>query len=67
MSTTPAFVREVVSVLREKTPNITIGESDGGYHSFRAEEASASHGLYEMEKHFGVRVVNLSGLPAEIR
>lgn len=63
VTTRPEFIAAVVEVLRERTDRIIIGESDGGYHSFRAEEAFAGHGLYELAKRFGVRPVNLSREP----
>ena len=52
-------------MLRERTPHITIGESSGGYHSFPAEAAFESHGLYDLHDRFGVEVVNLTNLEAE--
>ena len=67
VTTTPGFIEAVVGVLRDRTENITIGESDGGYHSFKAEEAFASHGVYEFRRRFGIRVVNLSDGPSERR
>jgi uncharacterized protein (DUF362 family) len=45
---------------------ITIGESDGGYNGYRAEEAFQGHGLYALAKRYGVNVVNLSRLPSEV-
>ncbi len=63
VTTTPAFLEEAVSALRAWTEDLTIGESDGGYHSFRAEEAFASHGVYGLRDRYGVKVVNLSTLP----
>lgn len=65
VTTTPGFIEAVVEILREQTANIIIGESDGGYHSFKAEEAFESHGLYRLKDRFGVRVVNLSNVPSE--
>ena len=65
VTTTPQAIEAVVSALRELTPHVTVGESDGGYHSYQAEEAFRGHGLYDLEKRYGARVVNLSRLPAE--
>ena len=67
VTTTPVFIEAVLAVLRGRTNNITIAESDGGYHSFKAEEAFESHGLYDLGKRFGVQVVNLSAGPSESR
>ncbi|HXF05768.1 MAG TPA: DUF362 domain-containing protein [Blastocatellia bacterium] len=66
VTTRPEFIAAVVEVLRERTNRIIIGESDGGYHSFRAEEAFAGHGLYELARRFDVRLVNLSREPTVI-
>jgi uncharacterized protein (DUF362 family) len=65
VTTTPAFMDACVEVLKDRTPNIIIGESDGGYHGFRAEEAFESHGLYELTRRYNVEVVNLTKLEAE--
>ncbi len=65
VTTSPAFIEAAVDALRAHTPHITIGESDGGYHAFEAEEAFRGHGLYDLADRFGVEVVNLSRLPSE--
>lgn len=67
VTTSPAFIEKVVAAIRGWTPYITVGESDGGYHSFKAEEAFASHGLYRLQDAYGTRVVNLSDAPSERR
>jgi uncharacterized protein (DUF362 family) len=67
VTTTPKAIYSVVSVLRDRTRRITLGESDGGYHSFRAEEAFSGHGLQDMAQQLGFQLVNLSRLPAETR
>jgi len=66
VTVTPEFMAAAVEVLRERTSKIIIGESNGGYHSFQAEEAFESHGLYDVAKRFGVDVVNLTRLPSQI-
>ena len=66
VTVTPEFIAAAVEVLRERTSKISIGESNGGYHSFQAEEAFESHGLYNVAKRFGVEVVNLTRLPSQI-
>lgn len=65
VTTSPVFIEAVVAALRERSQHITVGESDGGYHSFKAEEAFLTHGLYDLVESYGVRVVNLSHEPAE--
>jgi len=67
ITTSPAFLSAVVELIREKTRNITIGESDGGYNSFRADDAFRGHGLDKLASRYGVKLRNLSDLPAEER
>jgi uncharacterized protein (DUF362 family) len=65
VTVTPEFLAATVEVLRERTPHIIVGESNGGYHTFPAEEAFESHGLNDLAKRFGIDVVNLSLCDAE--
>lgn len=60
VTTTPAAIEAVVAALRTRTRNITLGESDGGYHSYKAEDAFRGHGLDYLAKRYGCQVVNLS-------
>lgn len=65
VTTTPAFIAGVAERLRSLTPHIMIGEANGGYHSFSAEEAFQTHGLYELARRLNIGVVNLSQVPCE--
>jgi uncharacterized protein (DUF362 family) len=65
VTVTPAFLRALTETLLPFSSNITIGESEGGQACFQAEEAFASHGLYDLAREFGIRVVNLSKTPEE--
>lgn len=67
VTTTPAFIAAVARALLERTDSVMIGESDGGYHSFSADEAFRTHGLFALQEQLGVRIVNLSAGPAERR
>ena len=67
VTTTPEFLAVVLGALVEFGASVAVGESDGGYHSFAAEEAFRSHGLYDCAKRYGVTVVNLSECPTEGR
>jgi uncharacterized protein (DUF362 family) len=60
VTVTPVFIRALVENLLPLTPNITIGESEGGQACFQAEESFEHHGLYALERDFGIQVVNLS-------
>src|SRR4051812_41886592 len=58
ITVTPEFIRALVETLLPLTSRIVIGESEGGQACFKAEEAFEAHGLYSLEKEYGVRVVN---------
>jgi len=63
ITTSPAFLRELVHELAGRGARITIGESNGGNNLFTAEEAFEDHGVYDLERTYGVRVMNLSSAP----
>lgn len=65
VTTTPAFIEACIAVLRERAGRIIIGEADGGYHGFRAEEAFESHGVYRLCREFGIEALNLTHSPTE--
>ncbi len=60
VTVTPSFLRALIESLLPLTPNIIIGESEGGQACFQAEEAFLSHGLYDLRDEYGIQVVNLS-------
>jgi uncharacterized protein (DUF362 family) len=66
VTTSPAFIRETVRILREKTPHIAIVETDGGYGAWRATESFRGHGLYDLVDEFGVEIVNLCEEASEL-
>jgi len=63
ITTSPDFLRELVHELAGRGARITIGESNGGKNLFMAEEAFQAHGVYDLERIYGVRVMNLSTAP----
>jgi uncharacterized protein (DUF362 family) len=65
VTTTPSGIEAVVAALRDYTPNIIVGESDGGYHAYKAEEAFQGHGLFDLVDRYGIQVRNLTKEPAE--
>jgi uncharacterized protein (DUF362 family) len=64
VTTSPSFIESVVSRLADWTSRITVGEADGGYHAFKAQEAFAAHGLNGLRSRYGISIVNLSEIPA---
>ena len=66
VTTSPEVIRETVKILRDHTPHIAVVETDGGYGAWEASEAFKGHGMYELEKEFGIEVVNLCDEPREL-
>jgi uncharacterized protein (DUF362 family) len=60
VTVTPIFLKKLIENLLPLTPNITIGESEGGQACFSAEDAFKNHGLYTLAKDYGIRIINLS-------
>jgi uncharacterized protein (DUF362 family) len=59
VTTSPALLEAMIQVLRTRCRHLAVGETDGGYHAWKAEEAFRNHGLYELRDKYGVQVVNL--------
>ena len=66
VTTSPSVIREAVKILRERTPHITIVETDGGYGAWKVSEAFNGHGIRDLEREFGVKAVNLCDEPREM-
>lgn len=66
VTTSPGIIEALVRILKERTNYIMIGESDGGYHSHKAEEAFKGHNFFEISNKYGVKLVNLSEMESEI-
>ena len=64
VTTSPQFIKYLLEILKSKADTVILGESDGGNHSFKAEEAFQGHNMYEICKETGVELVNLSKLPS---
>lgn len=65
VTTTPALLEALIKFLKDNGCKIIVGESDGGYNSYEVKDAFHDYGLYELEKKYGIRIVNLSKLPYE--
>ena len=66
VTTSPAVIEAVVTFLKEWTSRITIVESDGGAHAWKAEKAFEGHGIPEMCKRYGIASASLTNLPREM-
>ena len=65
VTTSPAMIEALVSVLSTRCSNLMIGESDGGSHAWKAEEAFEGHDLFNIAAKYNVRLVNLCKTPSE--
>lgn len=63
ITTNPLVLKELLSILKDRADRVIIGESDGGNHSFTADQAFKGHGMHEICKDTGAELVNLSTLP----
>ncbi|MGV8108421.1 DUF362 domain-containing protein [Methanospirillum sp.] len=64
ITTTPALLEILLEQLKDRADRVIVGESNGGNHSFSADDAFKGHGMYEICKRTGAELVNLSKLPA---
>jgi len=66
VTTNPLVIRSLLELLKDNANRVIVGESDGGNHSFTADQAFKGHGMHEICKETGAELVNLSTTPAEI-
>jgi uncharacterized protein (DUF362 family) len=62
VTTTPDMIEGVLSALSDYDIKVFIGESDGGYGSYRVEEAFENFGLPDLSRRFGAKLVDLSAV-----
>jgi uncharacterized protein (DUF362 family) len=65
VTTSPQVLGALLAILSTRTTNITIGESDGCCHAWKAEEAFEGHNLPDIAGRYGANLVNLSKMPLE--
>lgn len=65
ITTNPALLRDLLELLKDHASRVIVGESDGGNHSFTADQAFKGHGMHEICKDTGAELINLSTIPAE--
>ena len=63
VTTTPAVLRAVVERLVERSNQVFVLESDGGYGAWDCARAFRGHGVHEMCGALGATAVNLSAAP----
>ena len=64
ITTNPELLRNLLGIIKDRANNVILGESDGGNHSFSADDAFKGHNMHEICKETGVDLVNLSKLPS---
>lgn len=63
--TSPECIEQLLIALKTYSPNLIIGESDGGgYNRFAMEDVFVKTGLADLAKKYNVKLVNLSKLPS---
>jgi len=65
VTTSPWLLKCLLEILKDRSGELIVGESDGGNHSFKAEAAFKGHQMYEICKEVGAELVNLSKLPSK--
>ena len=66
ITTTPELLQALLGILRDRAGRVIVGESDGGNHSFSAEESFRGHDLYRICKDNSAELVNLSTLSSTV-
>jgi uncharacterized protein (DUF362 family) len=65
VTTTPAFVDALLSVLRDLgVERITVGEGEGGYNAFSMSEAFSAHGSEAWKRRYGAEVATVTNWPS---
>jgi uncharacterized protein (DUF362 family) len=65
ITTNPEVLRNLLELLKDNASRVIVGESNGGNHSFTADQAFKGHGMYEICRETGAELVNLSTVPSE--
>jgi uncharacterized protein (DUF362 family) len=60
VTTGPGVLEAAIILLKDLGARVCVGESDGGYNSYEVRDAFHDYGLYDLEKKYGIRVVNFS-------
>lgn len=65
ITTNPELLKTLLEIIKNRADRVIVGESDGGNHSFSADDAFKGHGMYEICRETGVELVNLSRTKSE--
>ncbi|MCJ7507045.1 DUF362 domain-containing protein [Candidatus Bathyarchaeota archaeon] len=64
ITTRPEMLRCLLGMMKDRCHRVIVGESDGGNHSFTAEQSFEGHGMNAICKETGAELVSLSKLPS---
>lgn len=64
ITTSPELIKYLLEILKDRADNVILGESNGGNHSFTANDSFEGHQMPEICRDVGVELVNLSNLPS---
>lgn len=60
VTTTPKVLEATIRLLLDLGAKPVVGESDGGYNSYEVKDVYHDFGLYDLEKKYGIQVINFS-------
>lgn len=64
ITTSPPILKSLMGILKDRAGRVIVGESNGGNHSFTADQAFKGHNMHEICKGTGAELVNLSNIPS---
>jgi uncharacterized protein (DUF362 family) len=65
VTTNPLVLYHLLGLLRDRAGRVIVGESDGGNHSFTADQAFIGHDMQKICRETGAELVNMSAIPAK--
>ncbi len=64
ITTNPEVLCALCGILKDRCDQVVIGESDGGNHSYTADDAFKGHGVDDICRDVGAERINLSASPS---
>jgi uncharacterized protein (DUF362 family) len=64
ITTSPELIKSLLEIVKDRADRVIVGESDGGNHSFTAEDSFNGHNMYKICKDTGAELINLSKIKA---
>lgn len=62
ITTSPELLKFLLEILKDRADTVILGESDGGNQSFTADDSFRGHGMHDICRDTGVKLVNLSNM-----